>query len=376
MSDKAFCIFVVDDDPLMRLVITDQLDGNDYEIREFENGADCLAALDSEPDLILLDVEMPGMGGLEVCKTIREQGRDNVQIIFVTAHDDLETLMAAFEVGGNDFILKNAGEDVLLRKVVMALHSLETRKQLNQQLSYAQQAAFTAMYSLGETGIVLDFFRSCLHCASLTPLAELLGKTLQQFSVNGLIKLVGQYEEVDYSSTNRECTALEQSILSYVGKLGRLHQNGDRLVLNYPNITLLVTGLNLEDEDTLGRLRDHLAIIAETAGVRVEAINIEQQRLQQVHSRIDLAAQLAGSLAAIESQMYQNNSELESFTDQYLGSLDALMVSQNLTDSQENAFRQVLDQLIQRLQGYSESHARLFMRLGQVLDKQKALLGN
>jgi len=108
MPEKPFCIFVVDDDALLRLVITDQLQGHGYQLHEFANGEECLAAMDLAPNLILLDIEMPGLSGIEVCRQIRADGNDDVQVMFVSAHDDLEILLTAFDAGGNDFIPKNA----------------------------------------------------------------------------------------------------------------------------------------------------------------------------------------------------------------------------------------------------------------------------
>lgn len=374
MNNKIFTIFVVDDDALLRTITVDQLQGRDYQIYEFDNGEDCLAALDKQPNLILLDVEMPGKSGLEICKEIRDEGLDDIQIIFVSAHDDLETLMSGFRVGANDFVVKNTDQEILLNKVELALQSEASKQRLKAQLSDAQQAAFTAMFSLGETGIVMQFFRSCFHCDSLTQLANLLGETLAQFSLNGLTRLSGDFETVDFSSVSEGSTPLEQSILSYAAKLGRVHQNGQRLVLNYPNVTLLLTDLDLEDDDLIGRLRDHWALIAEATSIRVDVINIKQKQLHDMQIRIESAGYLAEDLAAIEMQIYATNSQLEVFIEQFHCTIEQLMVSLHLTDTQENSLRDMIDQLFERFKGHFENHSLLLRGLTKILDRQKQLL--
>lgn len=375
MSDKTFNIFVVDDDALLRMVIVDQLQGQNYQIHEYENGDDCLAALDLiEPNLILLDIEMPGKSGLEVCKEIRAQGRDEIPVIFVSAHDDMETLMSGFHVGANDFVVKNTSKDVLLSKVQLSLESEVAKHRLKAQLSDANKAAMTAMFSLGETGIVMQFLRQCFYCHSLNQLADVLLETLEQFSLNGLVQLAGQYETVNFSSVSQGSTPLEQSILNYASKLGRVHQSGQRLVLNYPSVTLLLTDLDLDDEEMIGRLRDHWALIAEAASIRVDVINLKQKQLMDIQVRIDSVSYLAEDLTEIETQIYSSNAQMEEFLDNFQCLIEQLMVSLHLTDDQENSLRKVIDQLFERFKGHFENHSVLLRGLNKVLERQKQLL--
>jgi CheY-like chemotaxis protein len=373
MTEKAFRIFVVDDESLPRMIITDQLHSKRYQIHEFSSGEACLAAMDLQPNLILLDIEMPGKSGLDVCREIRANDYDDVQVMFVSAHDDLDTLLAAFDAGGNDFIPKNAKKDVLLRKVEVAVDVEEQKRQLKSQLSYAQKTAFTAMSSLGETGIVLQFLRSSFHCLNLQQLGNLLTETLHQFGIKGLLKLSDAQGEYDVGS-EAVCTSLEKSILHYVAKLGRIHQSGGRLVLNYPHVTLLIMDLNLDDEDTIGRLRDHLAIIAEGIGVRIDAMNVEQQRLQQANERIEVVKELTRLLSEIEAFQHNNHNALENLTEQYRFDMEAAFVNLGLTDNQELLLQRLIDQLTAQLTTLFQNDSRLALRLRELVDKQKMLL--
>ncbi len=374
MTDKPFVIFVVDDDPLMRMVIVEQLGNHQYEIHEFNNGAECLAAVDEfQPNLILMDIEMPGQNGFEVCRAIRADDYDEVQIMFVSAHEDLDSLLAAFDAGGNDFIPKSAPKDVLLRKVAMAIEAEQQKKQLKAQLSYAQKTAFTAMSSLGETGLVLQFLRSSFQCLDLGQLGKLLCETLKQFGVTGLVRLTDVSGESDFRA-DHHCTALENSILTYAAKLGRISQSGDRLVMNYPHITLLATGLDTEDPDTIGRLRDHLAIIAEGAGVRIDGMNIEQQRLLQAKARMQDVKELAELLGEIETYQHANHMLLENLTEQHYADMEIAFVHLGLTDSQESLLHEIVGRLTEQLTQLFENDSRLALRLNQIVDKQKQLL--
>jgi CheY-like chemotaxis protein len=373
MPDKPFCIFVVDDDALLRLVITDQLQGHDYQIHEFADGAACLAAMDLAPNLILLDIEMPGQSGIDVCRQIREDGNDDVQVMFVSAHDDLEILLTAFDAGGNDFIPKNAKKDVLLRKVELAIEAEQQKRQLKSQLSYAQKTAFTAMSSLGETGTVLQFLRASFQCATFEQLGALLIDSLQQYGLDGLVKLTNGDEEYDFSSET-VCTPLEKSILTYVSKLGRIYQAGDRLVFNFSNVVLLVTGLDVEDQDAIGRLRDHLAILAEGAGARVEAMISEQMRLREANARLEGVKELTDLLIEIEENQHANHAQMVNLAEQHKMNMESAFIHLGLTDSQEFLLHGYVDELTSQMDNLFETDNRLALRLNQIVEKQKALL--
>lgn len=373
MPDRPFCIFVVDDDNLQRLIVSDHLQGHGYQIHEFGSGAECLAAMDLQPNLILLDIEMPGQSGLETCRQMRADNHDDVQVVFVSAHDDLETLMAAFEVGGNDFIPKNAAKDVLLRKVEIAIEAEEQKRQLQQQLSYAQKTAFTAMSSLGETGLVLQFLRSSFQCLNLRALGNLLIETMDQFGLHVLVRLSNAGEEQFFRSDS-PCTELEKSILAYAAKLGRISQTGDRLVMNYPNITLLVTGLDTEESELIGRLRDHLATIAEGVGVRVEAMAMEQQRLRQANARIESIKELVDLIDDIEAYQAQNHNQLEKLIDRHRLQMEEAFVFLALTDSQELQLHSIVDQLVTQVEALFIADNQLALRLHGIVEKQRQLL--
>ena len=100
-------ILLVDDQPL-NIKILHQLFHQEFEMYMATSGEQAIEVCrKTKPDLILLDIEMPGMGGLEVCETLkRDPLTANTAIIFVTAHFDEEQEVKGFEVGGVDFIHK------------------------------------------------------------------------------------------------------------------------------------------------------------------------------------------------------------------------------------------------------------------------------
>ncbi len=127
MSDNELRILVVDDSPLIRGVIRDELEGGGYRVQEAAHGFEALArAAQTAPDLITLDVEMPKLNGFDTCLRLREpeyarfftRSRENrVPVIFVTSHDTIEDRKKGFDLGAVDFIIKPFQTGALLDAV-------------------------------------------------------------------------------------------------------------------------------------------------------------------------------------------------------------------------------------------------------------------
>ena len=101
-------ILIVADDMMLRELMKDALVRDDYIIEEVDNGLDALAAVrNSEPDMILLDVKIPGMSGFEVCSEIRTNlNMQGISVVMITGLEDSESIEKAFSLGATAFINK------------------------------------------------------------------------------------------------------------------------------------------------------------------------------------------------------------------------------------------------------------------------------
>ena len=122
MSTTEPTLFVVDDDPGTITVVNRMLSG-EGRLRFATNGENALQLIRQDPpDLILLDVEMPGMYGLDVCSELkRDPLLRDIPVIFLTSHGDEATEVAGFMAGGVDFISKPPREALLQARVRMHL---------------------------------------------------------------------------------------------------------------------------------------------------------------------------------------------------------------------------------------------------------------
>lgn len=134
-------VLVVDDHPSSRMTAVALLSVEGYDVIEADSGPAALTVVSSgNPDLILLDVMMPGMDGFEVCRRLKQDEHTRLTpIVFVTALDDRRSRVRGIEAGGDDFLTKPFDQLELSARV----RSLIRQKRLNEDLDHAEQVLFS-----------------------------------------------------------------------------------------------------------------------------------------------------------------------------------------------------------------------------------------
>jgi DNA-binding response OmpR family regulator len=110
-------ILIVDDEPNVRLMLQTALESVGYHVMQAENGEAALKRLgDSEVDMILLDLQMPRMSGMELLRRLRA-ARDPTPVVFLSAHGSIPDAVEAMKLGAIDFLTKPITPDALRRVV-------------------------------------------------------------------------------------------------------------------------------------------------------------------------------------------------------------------------------------------------------------------
>jgi len=113
-------ILVVDDEPQIRRIMRTTLTGAGYEVEDAKTGEEALDKVRAyRPDLVLLDINMPGMGGLAACKALRAD--TNIGIIMLTVRDSEADKVQALDAGADDFVTKPFSTPELLARIRAAL---------------------------------------------------------------------------------------------------------------------------------------------------------------------------------------------------------------------------------------------------------------
>ena len=127
---SSFNVLAVDDIPLNLLLVQKMLSRFNFKLRTAANGQLALDAVaQQKPDLILLDLMMPGIDGFEVIRRLREDPETaDIQIVILSALNSNEDVIKGFNVGANDFIMKPIIMEKLLSTVVTQMQLVEARK--------------------------------------------------------------------------------------------------------------------------------------------------------------------------------------------------------------------------------------------------------
>ena len=185
-----FYLFVVDDEDIAREGVSLALKSH-YTVKGFGTAEDALDALpDQVPDLILLDIGLPGMSGIEALEKIK-QDYPQVLVIMITAFEDVQTVVSAMKLGAYDYIVKpldmngliitvrNALETIALKKEIHLLQEKYLKKNLPvivgeskpikevlATVSMAAQSIDTPVLILGETGCGKELIAQTIHYQS------------------------------------------------------------------------------------------------------------------------------------------------------------------------------------------------------------------
>lgn len=184
-------VMIVDDAPENLLLLADLLEQQGCEVSTHTSGAGALkAAKLNPPDLILLDITMPEMDGYQVCQALKAHPRlHNIPVIFLSALDQLDDKVKAFDAGGVDYITKPFQfEDVQARiSIHLRLHRLqqqleqqnrELRSQVTHQVAQLSQAQYAMIFALSKLVEARDG-GSGPHVERLQRYARLLAECLR-----------------------------------------------------------------------------------------------------------------------------------------------------------------------------------------------------
>jgi diguanylate cyclase (GGDEF)-like protein len=139
-------ILVADDEPVNLALIKRRLEWEDYLIHTAKNGREAVElARALRPDLIILDVMMPELDGLQACRLLKdeEETRD-IPVIFLSALDDLETKLDGLSLGANDYISKPFRPEELVARIGVAIRLKDERDRLRRSAEEARRRAEAA----------------------------------------------------------------------------------------------------------------------------------------------------------------------------------------------------------------------------------------
>jgi two-component system response regulator MprA len=159
-------VLVVDDDPGIRDAVDRALRLAGYSVASVPDGFDALSALEEEDrDLVVLDIGLPRLDGLSVCKRLRDTGR-RIPILLLTARDTVGDRVAGLDAGADDYLVKPFALDELLARVRALIRRAEPTP-VEEPLRFADVVMDPALVEVRRGSRVLDLTRTEYHLLEL-----------------------------------------------------------------------------------------------------------------------------------------------------------------------------------------------------------------
>ncbi|HMK61758.1 MAG TPA: EAL domain-containing protein [Dissulfurispiraceae bacterium] len=155
-------VLIIDDDDAIRQVARLTLEMSEFSVLEAKDGTQAILLLkEQKPDLVLLDVRLPGLDGIAVCRELRKMpGGERIPVLMLTGYDDLDSITRAYEAGATDFVTKPVNWVILAHRLMYMVRAGDTFSELNASESKNRallDAIPDVMLRMDRSGLISDF---------------------------------------------------------------------------------------------------------------------------------------------------------------------------------------------------------------------------
>jgi len=372
-TSMAANILAVEDNPtqakILQLLLRDH-----YRIVAADSGEACLAQLEAQPfDLILLDVNLPGMNGYETCRLIKADPRfSHLPVIFISVNCTGEDRLQGFDAGGFDYLAKPIVKEELLRKITILLDYQEEKRQLQSNTDYAVSTAMTAMTSAAEQGLVLQFMKASFACQHQRDLADAILEAVRQFGLDGIVQIRSQYGNWSRSAQGN-CTPLEQSVLTNVKDAGRVVDLKHRTAVNYPRVSLILRNMPTDEMERYGRLKDHMNMLLEGSDARVMALDMDSYLASEARRLLDAIQSISGTLVGVSRRTHDLHASYGTVFDSLARELETCIPLLELNQNQEAMLDDLLRQASEAYVALAGQESAVDKELLEAMEKLKSI---
>jgi CheY-like chemotaxis protein len=368
-----FKVFVVDDDPFVLDVIRGILQP-ECSVEIFTSVDACLPRLEShKPDMFLLDVRMPGIGGYAFCRQIKDdRSLNHIPVTFISSHDTIEARLLGYDAGGEDFITKPFEVEEVRRKVRVAQQIAQSKRALQSQADDAELLSSLVMASMDEYAILVQFMRKLITLDSDQQVAAGMLDLMQRYKLEGVVQTRIAQRTLTLSVQGANLP-LETSVVDHVRGMGRIFEFRSRSVHNFERLTLMINNMPLHDPEFCGRLRDHLCIAVECAESRLKAIETEESAQRSQAAIREAIERISASTGDARATYIRDRAKCAQLMMQLDLDFSKVFAHMEMSDQDEMALTSLVsnftNSLLKLLDGGEETHQAmedLGRRLGRL----------
>ncbi|MCB1877753.1 MAG: response regulator [Chromatiales bacterium] len=380
--DRTIDVLAIDDDRFVQKMIRKALAEGGLSVRTADDGESGLMAAKGEvPDIILLDVEMPGINGYEVCEKLRTTDTTKtVPIVFLSSHSSLRERLQGYEVGADDYLVKPFEAEHLLARIKVLLKYREEREELRTQYEMAQKTALIALSGSSELGHAMHFLERSLGYQSVEETAQGLFETTDRLSLEcTLMAAVG--DSHCWFASGGAVSPLEKELIEMSDRSARFLDFGQRTLVNFPNASLLVKNMPLDDQERYGRLKDLLPILLSAANTKINVIETQRAMSQLGNDLLQSFGSSRRNLYQLGKLLVNNRANSASLLQRLVHDVSDDLLRMGLEEDQEefllNRIDSAVEEVTVKMDAGTElaaSFSFILNNLRNIMEKQEAVL--
>jgi len=360
MSKPVIC-YLDDDETNLQLVIS-SLEQQFY----VETLSESLGALEKiraiKPELVILDVNMPDINGYEMCRLIRQDSDlSGLPVVFLTCLTTLSDRLEGYDAGGDAYLGKPFKIAELTSVIHVHLHRRHQLDVIQEQMLSAQDMAMTMMKTQSELGEVVQFSRNVSRANNIEAFTTTLFDTLARFGLESSIQINLLSGALHRRSDAGALTGMEQELFELSSGAGRITSFGNKCIYTSKHLVLLVKNVPLEDIELAGRLRDHLAIVVDSADVSLRLI---EQDLQLKQKKIEVSGTSLNTINnefdSILDRLKQMDSQAKQAFESLSLNIEMSFLYLGLTEQQEGQLLTLVKESREKADGYKDMSAHMF----------------
>jgi len=267
MTDtNALRIVYFEDDTQVAAMTLDYLEARGHQVVHFEqwpaNGFDAIREQITDlPDILMLDVNLPGADGYQLCQRFRDDFLpDSAGVIFTSGLMDDDDIMKAFEVGADDYLVK----PVRLAELSIKLQQVHQQRiefaSRGEQAQAAMQMAFSAMRASSELGEILRYQENIHRLPDAASIAAASFEVLQTFDLQASMMFFHENEPLFFRFDGLE-KSIERETMQATRARGRMYHWKQMTFLNYDYVSILFHNMPVQDEERYGVLKDQICLL-------------------------------------------------------------------------------------------------------------------
>ena len=340
-------ILIVDDDKFSQKIIGKTF-SEEFTTHYASDGIEGLEKAQLlKPDIAILDVEMPGLNGYEVCIQLKQNPEtQHIPVVFLSGNNTLRDKMQGYEVGGDDYLVKPFEPESLSAKIKVLLKYYDQHKELREQYEIAQKTAHIAMTGSNELGQAMMFIEKSFIIHDYEELANALFEMTDRLGLTATLMFVTEDTEPLWYSSAGAVSPLETQVLSMIHDEKRIYDFGCRTVISFPNVSILIKNMPIDDMESYGRIKDLFPIILGAMNGKILTLNTEHAIQQQSTELSNSNQRIKSSLLEVSSFMSENQNRITEVMRAMLEELSIRLPSLGLEEDQEEYILDRIDQAI------------------------------